>query len=128
MAENPGAEAAQAREAQLVRRLTTSAELDGQFEEILHDAVQRALISRQRLASIEAEVRQAAVSWPGLDTPAGARQFQRFLAVKTREVHSVVAAATADSQHKAQLAQALAGRYPISDPAQIGTPEPPGHG
>ncbi|WP_234812109.1 DUF4226 domain-containing protein [Mycolicibacter longobardus] len=107
------ADAARAREAQLVQRLTTSVELDRSFETILRGAHRYNLQSRQRLDAIEAEIRQAAATWRGLDTPAGARQFQAFLTAKTRQIHQVVADAAADSQQRAAQVQALTGRYPL---------------
>ncbi|MGV0624703.1 DUF4226 domain-containing protein [Mycolicibacter minnesotensis] len=107
------ADAARAREAQLVRRLATSVELDRSFEKILRGAHLYNLQSRQRLDAIDAEIRQAAAAWRGLDTPAGARQFQAFLAVKARQIHQIVAAAATDSQQRAGQVQALTGRYPL---------------
>ncbi len=106
------AEAARAREEQLVQRLATSVELDRSFEGILRGAHQYNLQSRARLDALEAEIHQSAASWPGLDTPAGARQFQVYLAGKTREIHQIVADAAADSQQRAAQVQALTGRYP----------------
>lgn len=109
------ADAARAREEQLVQRLTTSVELDRQFEGILRGAHQHNVQSRQRLDAIEAAIRQAAANWPGLGTPAGARQFQTFLVGKTREIHQVISDAAADSQQRAAQVQALVGRYGVRD-------------
>lgn len=106
------ADAARAREGQLVQRLATSVELDGSFEEILRRAHQFNLQSRQRLDALEAEIRQAAAVWPALDTPAGARQFQAYLSGKTRAIHKIITDAATDSQQRAALVQALTGRYP----------------
>ncbi|UVO11765.1 DUF4226 domain-containing protein [Mycobacterium sp. SVM_VP21] len=105
------AAAARTREEQLVQRLVTSVELDGRFEGILRGAHQHNVQARQRLDAIEAAIRQAAASWPGLDTPAGARQFQTFLVGKTREIHQVVSDAAADSQQRSAQVQALTERY-----------------
>jgi hypothetical protein len=106
------ADAARVREEQLVQRLATSVQLDRSFEGILRDAHQYNLQSRRRLDALEAEIGQTAATWPGLDTPAGARQFQAYLAGKTREIHKIVADAAADSQQRAAQVQALTGRYP----------------
>jgi len=105
------AEAARAREGQLVQRLATSVELDRSFEGILRGAHQYNVQSRARLDAIEAAIRQAAASWPGLDTPAGARQFHTFLVGKTREIHRVISDAAADSQQRSAQVQALTERY-----------------
>lgn len=105
------AEAARAREEQLVQWLATSVELDRSFEGILRGAHQNNLQSRARLDALEAEIRQSAASWPGLDTAAGARQFQVYLAGKTREIHQVISDAVADSQERSAQVQTLTERY-----------------
>ncbi|MFL0181492.1 DUF4226 domain-containing protein [Mycobacterium sp. SMC-15] len=122
MADQSGAfaAAARAREEQLVQRLATSVELDRSFEGILRGAHQYNLQSRARLDALEAEIRQSSASWPGLDTPTGARQFQVYLAGKTREIHKVVADAAADSQQRAAQVQALAGQYRAGGAKQQG--------
>lgn len=122
------AEAARAREGQLVQRLATSVELDRSFQDILRGAHQFNLPSRQRLDALEAEIRQAASAWPGLDTPAGARQFQAYLSGKTREIHQIVADAAADGQQRAAQVQALTGRYPLRGDRTIQSVDFPLHG
>jgi hypothetical protein len=113
MTENLGAfaDAARAREDELARRLAASVAADKEFQAILREAVRNNSMSRQRLDALESEIRQAASRWPGLDTPAGSRQFQQFLNGKTREIHRVVADAAADSEHKASLVRSLTTRY-----------------
>ncbi|MDQ2628067.1 MAG: DUF4226 domain-containing protein, partial [Actinomycetota bacterium] len=117
MTENRGAfaDAARARENKLANRLAASVTADQEFQAILRDAARNNSVSRQRLAAMEAEIRQAAATWPGLDTPTGARQFQQFLNGKTREIHQIVRDARADSEHRAGLARTLAGRYESGD-------------
>ncbi|BBX24577.1 hypothetical protein MTER_39880 [Mycolicibacter terrae] len=122
------ADAARVREGQLVQRLATSVELDRAFEEILRGAHQFNLQSRQRLDALEAVIRQAASAWPGLDTPVGARQFQAYLAGKTREIHKIVADAAADSQRRAAQVQALTGRYPLGGDRTVQSVDVPLHG
>ncbi|MEB3069811.1 DUF4226 domain-containing protein [[Mycobacterium] vasticus] len=117
------ADAARAREAVLVQRLTESVTADREFEGVLRGAHRYNLFARRRLDAIEADIRQAAARWPALETPAGSRQFQQFLAVKTREVHQVVADAAADSRARAATVQALTGRY-SSSPADRPAPWP----
>lgn len=113
MAENLGAfaDAARAREEELLSRLATAVAADKEFQTILQQALRSTARSRQRLDAIEAEIRESAAAWPGLDTPAGARQFQHFLIAKTREIHRVVADAAADSRHRTQLVQTLTNHY-----------------
>ncbi|BBZ25345.1 DUF4226 domain-containing protein [Mycolicibacter hiberniae] len=116
MAENPGtsADASRARHDALARQLAASAAADQEFQTLLRQAVQSNADARQRLDAIEAEVRESAETWPGLDTPAGSRQFQRFLTAKTHEVHRVVSDAATDNQHRAQQARALTRRYQLA--------------
>lgn len=113
MTENLGAfaDAARAREVELANRLAASVAADADFQTILQQAVKNTVSSRQRLEAIETEIRQSAAAWPGLDTPAGSRQFQRFLAAKTREIHRVVADADADNQRRASQVRTLTNRY-----------------
>ncbi|MEB3050045.1 DUF4226 domain-containing protein [Mycolicibacter sp. MYC123] len=115
MADERGAfaDAARAREQQLAARLASSIKLDQSFEELVRGAHQHNLAARNRLDVIEAEIRQRAATWPGLDTPAGARQFQTYLAGKTREIHRVVSEAAADSRQRAAKVNALSSRYSL---------------
>ncbi|BBY33749.1 DUF4226 domain-containing protein [Mycolicibacter minnesotensis] len=114
------AEAARAREEQLRQRLATSVQLDLSFEGVLRGARQHNLQSRARLDALEADIRAAAAAWPARNTPAGARQFQAYLAGKTREIHKIVADAAADSQQRAAQVQALTGRYPAGGATRDG--------
>lgn len=120
------AEAARARETQLSARLAASAAADRELEAVLHGAVQFNRNSRQRLDAIEAEIKQAASTWPGLDTPAGARQFQSFLIDKTRDIEKVVADGVTDSRDRAARVQALTGRYPIGKDLPADLPDDDG--
>ncbi|KAA1432728.1 DUF4226 domain-containing protein [Mycolicibacter arupensis] len=123
MAENVGAfaDAARAREEALATRLAASAAADTEFQAMLQQVVRANTGSRQRLNAIEAEIRESAATWPGLDTPAGSRQFQRFLTAKTREIHHVVSAAAGDDERRAHLAQALTNHYRLGS-GQDGDP------
>ncbi|ORW68399.1 hypothetical protein AWC24_07940 [Mycolicibacter senuensis] len=119
------ADAAREREGQLVQRLTASVAADSEFESVLRGAVQHNRNSRQRLDMIEVEIKQAAATWRGLDTPAGARQFQQFLIAKTREIHQVIADGAADSRDRADKLQALSGRYSVSGGPPLAPPRAP---
>lgn len=78
-------------------------------------ATQVAVQGRRRLDSIEAEIREALAHHRALalDTPAGARQFQRFLTAKTRDIHQVIADTVADSQDRARSARSRGGGYSV---------------
>jgi len=111
------AEAARAREAVLVRRLGASIQADRAFASTLHEAHRMVLTGRKRLDDIEAEIRSAVAAQRALalDTPAGARQFQRFLAAKARDILQVVDDTAADSAAKAASLRTLGGGYPVED-------------
>lgn len=131
------ADATRAREVLLVQRLTESVAADHAFEAVLRGAYQHTMFCRQRLDAIEAEIRQTAARWPALDTPAGSRRLQQYLAAKAREIHQVVADAATDSRAGAATVQALTGRYapvpadrpapwPWDDKTVPGDPKPGG--
>lgn len=107
------ADAARDREAALATRLHTTTRLDRAFVATLRGAAQVALRGRRRLDAIEAEIREALANEQALalDTPAGARQFQRFLSVKTRDIHRVIDDTLADSRARAAAVRSLGGGY-----------------
>lgn len=109
------ADAARAREDVLARRLRQSVQADRAFLATVRGATQVALQGHRRLDSIEAEIREALAHHRALalDTPAGARQFQRFLTAKTHDIHQVIADTAADSQARAQSVRTLNGGYSV---------------
>lgn len=76
-----------------------------------HEAGLADLLELQR--AIEASVQTRT----DLDTPAGAREFQRFLIGKLREIRDIVDNAGLDDSSKQALAAALASLYAASTPA-----------
>lgn len=78
--------------------------------ETVRDAHRVALESRERLATIRAEI-DAAVARRSVATPAAGADFGRFLLAKNREIAEIVAAARADVEAKAVVLQELAGEY-----------------
>ncbi|WP_409436359.1 DUF4226 domain-containing protein [Mycobacterium sp. SMC-14] len=109
------ADAARVREDALARRQQRSVKTDRAFLTTVRGAAQVALLGRKRLDSIEAEIREALAHHRALalDTPAGARQFQRFLTAKTRDIHQVIADTVADSQDRARSVRSLGGGYSV---------------
>ncbi|MDD7811613.1 DUF4226 domain-containing protein [Mycobacterium sp. CSUR Q5927] len=116
------ADAARESEAALAGRLRTTAQLDRAFVATVRGAAQVALLGRRRLDDIEAEIRDALANQQALalDTPAGARQFQRFLTVKTRDIHRVVADTASDSRARAAAVRSLGGGYTVEGPRRPG--------
>ncbi|MGV0624330.1 DUF4226 domain-containing protein [Mycolicibacter minnesotensis] len=107
------ADAARARERNLGRRLATAAEVDRVLAETLGAACRKAAWGHRRLDALEAEIDEAVArqGMLALDTPAGARQFQAFLATKTRDIQQVVDEVLGDSKSRAGTLRSL--RYPM---------------
>ncbi len=110
----------------LAQRLAASVAADQEFVAVLQGAVEHSRELRRQLDAIEGAVKAAAATWRGLDTPAGARQFQQFLIGKTREIHKIVADGVADSRARADVVQTLSGRYTVD--GGFGRGPPPGSG
>lgn len=100
MPEQRGAHAVAVRgdEADLAARLRSAACADHVLAGAVRDAATHARAGRRRLDAIHAEIRVADPWAPVLGTPAGARQFQLFLAAKAREISRVVADAGTDNR------------------------------
>ena len=75
----------------------------------------------EALDRLQREIEAAVTSWAGLDTPAGARAFQRYLIDKLGAIRAVLDTADLDATSKAALAAALAALYASAVP---GTPDP----
>ncbi|WP_197382611.1 DUF4226 domain-containing protein [Mycolicibacterium mengxianglii] len=69
------------------------------------------------LAKLQAEIEEAVRNRTDLDTPAGARDFQRYLIGKLREIGGVVQTASLDDRSKAVLAGAWTALYEASKTA-----------
>lgn len=95
-----GADAARAREVALTQHIGVSAETDRAVVPKLRQAYDSLVCGRRRLGAIGAEIENAVAHQRalGLDTPAGARNFSRFLATKAHDITRVLAATAAESQ------------------------------
>jgi hypothetical protein len=76
------------------------------------------------LDHLQNEIESSVVTRTDLDTPAGARAFQRYLIDKLRDIRTVVETADLDATSKASLAAALASLYASSPPASSLPAEP----
>ncbi len=76
-------------------------------------AYETALRGRRQLDAIGADIESAVANQQalGLDTPAGAVRFSRFLAAKTQDINRVVAQTAAESQARAATLGSLALSY-----------------
>lgn len=92
-------------------RQQSAARADQVLSATLRDAIGHVRHGRRRLDAIGAEIGDALGDRgaPALDTPAGARQFQLFLADKARDIRRVVADAVADDRARTTLLRSLDG-------------------
>ena len=109
----PSVAAIQQRQAALVRKHSAIADADRVLAEALTAAHEAVRDSVRRLEAISAEVEQALPSQATLaiDTPLGAREFERFLVAKQREIARVVADAREVSRTKSVVLQGLREQY-----------------
>lgn len=112
-----GADAARAREVALTQHIGVSAETDRAVVPKLRQAYDSLVCGRRRLGAIGAEIENAVAHQRalGLDTPAGARNFSRFLATKAHDITRVLAATAAESQAGAARLRSLASSIRLWD-------------
>ncbi|GAT07601.1 DUF4226 domain-containing protein [Mycolicibacterium novocastrense] len=111
-----GIAAAQRREALLAARNATSADADAQLQTLLRGAHETATQYRHRLDAIERAIDEAVARHAGMKlTPAAAREFQRFLLAKHKDILSVLEdAKQSDAALQSQMA-ALEATYAAGD-------------
>jgi hypothetical protein len=78
------------------------------------------------LSSLQREIDDAVRSRTDLDTPAGARDFQRFLVDKLRQIAAIVETAHLDARSKAALATAWTALYESTKGVASATADAPG--
>jgi len=135
-AEGATAEAIRGAESALARQRSDAAHLDLQVLTAVANAHATAADGLARLAELQHEIETAVASRTDLDTPAGARELQRFLIGKMRDIRDVVQNAALDAASRATLADALAALYGASTPEvddrvlkdRIDKPAPPASG
>jgi hypothetical protein len=110
---NEGAAAEAIREAEtaLAHQKSTAAQVDLQVVTAVLNAHSANAAGAAELDRLQSEIEAAVGSRTDLDTAAGAREFQRFLIGKLREIRTVVDTAGLDAASKAALAAALASLY-----------------
>ncbi len=106
----PSVAAIQARQAALTGRHSTVADADRVLAEALASAHAEILESIRRLDEITAEIDRAASNQTDA-APLGAREFQRFLVAKQREIAAVVAHAHELAQSKRAVLEGLRTHY-----------------
>ena len=105
------AEAIRAAEAALVRQNSVTAQVDLQVVTAVLNAHAARAGGAAALEGLQREIEAAVTTRTDLDTPAGARAFQRYLTDKLQDIRGVVEDADLDATSKATLAAALASLY-----------------
>jgi len=122
------ADAIRAHQASLVTTLQASVHTDRALAATVSGAADQLRDGRRRLDAIGTELRDAVAAHrtTAWDTPAGARQFQLFLAAKARDIRRVVADAVADDRARAVVLRSL--RFDGSGRGRPGPAEQAGPG
>jgi uncharacterized protein DUF4226 len=104
------------KQAALAERHGAAAEADRALADALASAHAATVEGLRRLDAISAEIDLAVANQAalGLDTPVGAREFQRFLIAKQREISAVVSDARELGSAKKALLEKLSAQYPTS--------------
>jgi Domain of unknown function (DUF4226) len=105
------ADAMKSAEDALVRQNSRIAAVDLQVITAIANAHSETERGNQRLRQLQRDIEGAVRTRTDLDTPAGARDFQRFLIGKLREIGSVIETADLDSASKAALVGAWTALY-----------------
>jgi hypothetical protein len=127
------ADAARARERVLARSVRGPSAADRGVVPALQAAYETALRGRGQLDAIAADIESVVANQQalGLDTPAGAATFSRFLAAKTQDINRVVAETVAESQAGAATLGSLYPSYAVGygpkplEPPPAPVPFPP---
>jgi hypothetical protein len=112
--EGAAAEAIADAEAALAHQNSASSQLDLQVVSAIMNAHLKTVAGREALTKLQRETEAAVQTRSDLDTPAGARDFQRFLIGKLRDIRSVVANASLDDTSKSALMAAWTSLYEAS--------------
>jgi Domain of unknown function (DUF4226) len=113
-------------EAALAHQNSASSQLDLQVISAILNAHLKTVEGSEALSKLQQETEGAVRSRSDLDTPAGARDFQRFLIGKLRDIRAVVANASLDDTSKSTLMAAWTSLYDASksEAAVAGQREP----
>jgi len=117
-ADGAAADAIRAAETALAQQKSLTAQVDLQVVTAVLNAHAAHADGAAALDNLQNEIEAAVVTRTDLDTPAGARAFQRYLIDKLRDIRTVVETADLDSTSKASLAAALASLYASSSPSE----------
>ncbi|OBG29465.1 hypothetical protein A5672_02770 [Mycobacterium alsense] len=108
------AEAMAGAEAALAHQNSASSQLDMQVIAAILNAHLKAVEGQEALTRLQREIETAVLTRSDLDTPAGARDFQRFLIGKLKDIRAVVVNASLDDTSKSALMAAWTSLYDAS--------------
>jgi hypothetical protein len=117
------AEAIAAAEAALAHQSSATSQLDLQVISAILNAHLRTVAGSEALTRLQQETEAAVRTRSDLDTPAGARDFQRFLINKLRDIRAVVANTSLDDTSKSALMAAWTSLYNASKTGPAGPSE-----
>jgi hypothetical protein len=109
--EGDAADAIRSAEVALAHQNSTTAQVDLQVVTAVLNAHQKAAASRDALNTLQRDIEGAVATRSDLDTPAGARDFQRYLIGKLRDIQAVVAGASLDDTSNSALMAAWTSLY-----------------
>src|SRR5579875_3078736 len=108
------AEVIRCAESRLAHQNSTIAQIDLQVVSAILNAHLKTSDGRDALDTLQNEVQTAVRTRTDLDTPSGARDFQRFLITKLRDIRTVVADTGLDDTSKSALMAAWTSLYDVS--------------
>lgn len=119
--EGAAADAIRGAEAALAHQNSTTAQVDLQVVTAVLNAHQQNAEGRDALNSLQHDIEAAVTTRSDLDTPAGARDFQRFLIGKLRDIRAVVANASLDDTSNSALMAAWMALYNLDNSTKRGS-------
>lgn len=114
--EGAAANAIRGAEAALAHQNSATAQVDLQVVTAVLNAHQKNAEGREALTRLQHDIESAVTTRSDLDTPAGARDFQRFLIGKLRDIRDVVANASLDDTSNSALMAAWTSLYDSAKP------------
>src|SRR6201999_3466024 len=114
--EGDAAGAIKSAEVALAHQNSATAQVDLQVVTAVLNAHQKAAASRDALNILQRDIENAVATRSDLDTPAGARDFQRYLIGKLRDIRAVVAGASLDDTSNSALMAAWTSLYNSTRP------------
>lgn len=124
-ASGTAADAIAAAEVALARQHSATSQLDMQVVSAILNAHLTTVEGREALTGLQQETEAAVRTRSDLDTAAGARDFQRFLIGKLRDIRAVVMSASLDDTSKSALMAAWTSLYAAAGSAADTGEDPP---